>query len=48
MANNAHANWNVVRKVYDNNDPIVLLEGCEHTCLYHWSSNLDKITQKHI
>lgn len=30
---NAHANWNVVRKIYNDGDLAFPLEGCEHTCL---------------
>lgn len=48
MADNAHANWNVVRKVDNDGDPTIPLEGCDCTCLFHWSANLDKIRQKCI
>lgn len=30
---NARANWNVVRKIYNDGDLAFPLEGCEHTCL---------------
>ena len=48
MADNAQANWIVVRKIYGDGDPLIPLEGRELTCFFHWSANLDKITQKHI
>ena len=32
MVNSAHANWNVVWKVYGSGDPWVCMEGREHTC----------------
>lgn len=46
IADNVHANWNVVRKFYSDGGPTVPLEGYERTCLFHWSANLDKITQR--
>jgi hypothetical protein len=48
MADSAQANWIVVRKIYGDGDTSVPLEGRERTCLFDWSANLDKITQKHI
>lgn len=34
MADNAQANWNVVRKIYGNGDLTVQMEDCEHTYLF--------------
>ena len=48
MADSAQANWIDARKIYRDGDPSVPLEGHEHACFFHWSTNLDKITQKHI
>jgi hypothetical protein len=48
VADSAQANSIVVRKIYGDGDPSVPLEGRERTCFFHWSANLDKITQKHI
>jgi hypothetical protein len=48
MADSAQANWIAVRKICGDGDTSVPLEGRERTCLFHWSANLDKITQKHI
>lgn len=46
MANNARANWNVVRKTYHNGDLTMPMEDCEDTNLFHRFANLDKNTQK--
>ena len=48
MANSAQTNWIAVRKIYEDGDPSIPLEGREHTCIFHWYASLDKITQKHI
>jgi hypothetical protein len=40
MAHNAHAKWNVVRKVYNNDDLTISLEGHKHTCIF-----IDLLTQ---
>jgi hypothetical protein len=36
MADNAQANWNVVRIMYGSRDPKVPMEGRERTCFFHW------------
>lgn len=43
MAHNAHAKWNVVRKVYNNDDLTISLEGHKHTCIF-----IDLLTQKQM
>ena len=48
MADNAQANWNAVKMIYGEGDPSLSMVGHERTCLFHWSQNLDKVTQKHI
>jgi len=48
MADSAQANWNAVRKIYGGGDPSLPMVGRERTCLFHWSQNLDKVTQKYI
>ena len=48
MADNAQANWNVVRKTYGNGDPTMPMEDYEHTYHCHWFANLDKSTQKPV
>jgi hypothetical protein len=48
MADNAHAIWNAVRKIYGENDPNLPMVGRECTCLFHLSQSLDKVTQKYI
>lgn len=48
MADNAQENWIAMRKIYGCGDPPIHMEGHDHTCLFHWPTNLDKITQKHI
>ena len=37
MANNTHANWIAVRKIYGEGDPTLPMMGGEHICPYHWS-----------
>lgn len=37
-----------MRKIYEGGDPLDPMEGHECTCLFHWSTSLDKITQKRI
>lgn len=46
MANNAQDNKMTMRRIYSDGDPSAPLEGREHTCIFHWSINLDKIIQK--
>lgn len=48
IVSNAHANWIATRKVYGDGNVLIPLEGRERTCIFHWSANLDKKTQKHI
>jgi hypothetical protein len=48
MADSAQANWIAVRKVYGGGDENTPMKDKERTCLYHWSVNLDKYTQKYI
>jgi len=48
MADNAQKNWNAVKKIYGGGDPSMPMVGRERTCLFHWSQNLDKVTQKYI
>jgi hypothetical protein len=45
MANNAQANWNMVRIVYGSKDPFVNMVDKEHTCLFHWTQSFDKHTK---
>ena len=45
VADNTHATWNAVKKVYGDGDLAFPLEGCERTCLFHWSTNLDRTTK---
>ena len=42
---NAQAYWNVIRKIYGEGDTSLPMVGREHTCLFHWSVSLDKVTQ---
>ena len=48
MANSAQSNWNAVRKIYGDSEPHLPMVDRERTCLFHWSANLDKVTQKYI
>jgi hypothetical protein len=48
MADSAQANWNAIRIVYGSGDPKVPMENREHTCLLHWTTLLNRHTQKHI
>ena len=48
MADNAQANWNAVRMIYGDGDPILPMVARERTCLFHWFASLDKVTQKYI
>jgi hypothetical protein len=48
MADNAQANWNAVRKIYGVGDPSLPMVGRGRICLFQWSQNLDKVTQKYI
>ncbi len=46
MANNAQANWNVVRVVYGFGDPSIKMVDKECTCLFHQNHSLDKHTKQ--
>ena len=48
MADSTQANWNAVRMIFRDGDPSLPMVAHEHTCLFHWSANLDKVTQKYI
>ena len=48
MADNAQANWNAVKMIYSDGDPTLPMVAREHTCFFHWSPSLDKVTQKYI
>ena len=48
MDDSAQTNWNAVRKVYDNEDPTVCMEGRECTCLFHKTLCLQRATTKNI
>jgi hypothetical protein len=48
MADSAMANWNAVRIVYGSGSAKDEMENRERTCLLHWSTSLQKHTQKHI
>ena len=44
----AMANWNAVCIVYGSGSSNDKMENRERTCLLHWSTSLQKHTQKHI
>jgi hypothetical protein len=48
MADNAQANWNIVRIVYGYGDVFVKIVDKKHTCLFHWSHSFDKHTKQLI
>jgi hypothetical protein len=48
MADSAQTNWNAVRAIYEDGDPSIPMVAREHTCLFHWSASLNKVTQKYI
>ena len=48
MEDNAHVNWIAVGLIYDEGDPTLPMVGLGHTCLFHWSQNLDMVTQMYI
>ena len=48
MVDSAQTNWNAVRVIYENGDPSLSMVAHEHTCLFNWSSSLNKVTQKYI
>lgn len=48
MANRSQANWNAMRKIYGGGDPRMPMVNHEHTCLFHWSASVDKVTHNYI
>ena len=48
MADSAMANWKAVRIVYGSGSAEEKMEDRERTCLLHWSTSLQKHTQKYI
>ena len=48
MADNAQALWNAMRMIYGDSDPTLPMVAHERTCLFHWSTSFDKVTQKYI
>ena len=48
MADSAQANWNAVRTIYGTGDPKQPMENRERTCLLHWTTSLNRHTQKFI
>ena len=48
MADNVHANWIVVKKIYIESDPSWSMVGHKCICLFHLSQSLHKVTQKYI
>ena len=47
MADEAGANWNAIRTVY-NGGPENILVGRERSCLFHWEQSLQKHTKKYV
>lgn len=47
-AYNAHRYWNAVRKIYKEGDSKLPKMGHECTYLFHWLSNLDKVTHEYM
>jgi hypothetical protein len=48
MLDNALANWNVVKKIYDFRDASVIMVDKEYTCLFQWTQSLDMHTKQLI
>jgi hypothetical protein len=48
MADNTHANWNVVKIVYGFGDPFIKMVDKECTYLFHWTQLLDRHTKQLI
>ncbi len=48
MVNNAQANYNVIRIVYELGDPSMKMIDKECTCLFHWIQLFDKHTKQLI
>jgi hypothetical protein len=48
MAECTQANWNAVQIIYGSGDPKVPMENQERTCLLHWTTSLERHTQKYI
>ncbi len=45
MANNTHANWNALRKIFGFGDPTIAMFGKEHTCPFHQTQYVEKILE---
>jgi hypothetical protein len=45
MVDNAQANWNVVKIVYNFSDVTIRMVDQERTCLFHWTQLLDRHTK---
>ena len=48
MVDIVQANWNAVKKIYAGDNPNLPIVSCEHTCLFHWSQSLVKVSQSYI
>lgn len=48
MANSGQANCNMVKMICGDGDSNLPMVACEHTCLFHRSTSLDKMIQKYI
>jgi hypothetical protein len=48
MVECAHANSNTVQIIYGSGDPKVPIENRERTYLLHWTTSLERHTQKYI
>lgn len=48
MPESAQANRTVVKNIYKQGDPNLLVLGCEHICLFHLFASLENVTQKYI
>ena len=48
MANNAHANWNAVIRIYSVGDPNLPMMDHKHIYFFHWSHSFDKVMNKYI
>jgi light-regulated signal transduction histidine kinase (bacteriophytochrome) len=48
MVENAQANWNVIRIVYNYGDPSFRMINKEHTCMFHRIQSFDRNTKQLI
>jgi hypothetical protein len=48
MADNAQANWNVIRVMYANGDATIPMKDQKRTCLLNWTQSLEKHTKANI